>query len=340
MERTGFERVAPGAARMGSAATKVAAVVVAAVFAGLACSNQRTPVPGRPCTFDGDCASGLICTAGECEEVPPGAGGDSGGPPPLMEQESNDDHNTPTMLPIGATMQANNDSPDDIDYFEVEAPAGDPSGGYFQASLTPVGDGALRFSLHTASDSSPFFQPPGGSVGQPLFFFWAGSPGQRYLIRTARAAGDSAPSFPYKLTVAYQPIADPGESNDGSATASPITVGTQVTAYFFHGFIGTTIVPDEDWYAVHLDPGLATFDVGSVPNDIRMELSVSGPSLNERDIPGTSEGDPIGVSITIPKPDTYLVRARVLKHANFAGYGKGTVLPPSFTTAYTLTVSQ
>jgi hypothetical protein len=276
----------------------------------------------------------------------PDDGGAASGPLALTEREPNDDHNTPSLLPIGATMLASSDDANDVDCFEIEAPAGDPSGGYFQATLTQVGpaEGLLSASLYTVSDNGLLYPDAGDNVGQGVSFFWAASHGQRYQIRVqvARAADASATAVPYTIKVDYQPIADPREENDNADTASPISLGTPVSAYIFHGFITTTLPADQDWYSIDLGAGPATVTLASVPGDIQMAVQIFDSNMAPvRDLKGEGLGSGGVATIMVDNPGTHRLRALAVGRASgFKGYGDGTKLPRSFLKAYTLTVSQ
>ncbi len=101
----------------------------AAPDAGAGCGTRRTPARMRRPAV-GPMDGGI------------GDGGDAGGSEAGgMEIEPNEDRDHATPYTPGTTVVASVSSETDVDFYETVAPAGDLSGGYYQASITGVGAG-------------------------------------------------------------------------------------------------------------------------------------------------------------------------------------------------------
>ena len=130
----------------------------------------------------------------------------------VAENEPNDDIGSPTPYVVGTvvagTMGKADASMDVDDYYEVVAPAGDPSGGYFQASIAiQVGGGAVFAQVYSGFDNGPLLLADGAPAGQATFFYWAARPGERYLVRLYEGGG-VVPTFKYSFKATYTRIAD------------------------------------------------------------------------------------------------------------------------------------
>ena len=99
-------------------------------------------------------------------------------------------------------------------------PAGDPAGGYFQASITEVGEGRVKAIVYTASDNKIIHQAPAPNNGASLFFYWAGAREQKYRIEINRAGSFAAP-YKYTFKIQYTKVNDAFEPNDTSAGDAP-----------------------------------------------------------------------------------------------------------------------
>jgi hypothetical protein len=271
-----------------------------------------------------------------------------GGPIAVAEQEPNDEINAPTPYVLGTevagTMGKADGSMDINDYYEVVAPPGDPSGGYFQASIaSKPGGGAVFGAVFSAFDNGMLLLADGADPGQSTFFFWAGKPGQHYLVRLYEG-GVVVPTFQYTFKVTYTRIADELEPNDTSDTPAPLALGAPTTAYFFAGYNSSLPTADQDWYSVMLGAGTTHVTIDPVPHDVRMQFLVYDSHFQQVTTTG-SPGMNLGASIlngafTISQPGIYRIAVQAFSFVAGSVANRGVVLPDSFTRPYTITVTQ
>jgi hypothetical protein len=229
------------------------------------------------------------------------------------------------------------------DYYEVVAPATDPSGGYFQASVTGVGSGGVAAQVYSAFDNGMLLLADGAPAGQSTFFFWAARPGEHYRVRLY-LAGALVPTYAYTFKASYTRIDDPFEPNDNSDAPASLTLGTEISAYFFAGYNSSSPpVPDQDWYAVTLAAGATTLTIRSVPHDLRMQFQVYDDKFSQiaaTGSPGNNGGAGLDGAFTIVKPGTYRIGISAFSFVAGSVASRGTTLPDSFSRAYTLKVTQ
>jgi hypothetical protein len=277
---------------------------------------------------------------------PPDAGADAG-PAMVTEREPNDDKGSAAPYTLGTevagTLGAGDGSTDLTDYYEVVVPATDPSGGYFQASVSGVGSGAVAAEVYSAFDNGRLLLADGADPGQDTFFFWAGRPGQHYLVRLYEA-GAVVPTFDYRFKVTYTRIDDPSEPNDTSDTPARLVLGTPITAYFFAGFDSANPpVPDQDWYTVTLPAGGTTVSISPVPHDVRMQFQVYDANfiqLSATGAVGANPGAGLSGGFTVVNPGPHLIAISAFSFVAGSVAARGVMLPDSFTRAYTLKVTQ
>ena len=264
----------------------------------------------------------------------------------VAEQEPNDDINAPAPYVIGTevagTMGRADGSMDIVDYYEVVAPPGDPSGGYFQASVSKVeSSGAVAAQVYSAFDNGQFLLADGAGPGQSTFFYWAARPGQHYLVRLYEAGG-VVPTFKYSFKATYTRIADEYEPNDTSDTPSSLTLGAPAIGYFFSGYDSSNVpVLDQDWYQVRLAAGTAHVGITSVPHDLRIQFQVYDShfvQIAATGFVGANAGAEIDGSFTA-LDGVYRI---AISAFGFAGgvAGRGVDMPDSFTRPYMITVTQ
>jgi hypothetical protein len=245
---------------------------------------------------------------------------------------------------VKGTLGAGEGGADTIDYYEVVAPPGDPSGGYFQGAVTNVGNGVVFADIYSTVDNGRLLLADGASVGESTFFYWAGRPGQHYQVRLYEGSG-VAPTFDYTLKVTYTKIDDRFEPNDTSDAPASLVAGTPTTAYFFSGFNSAqSPTPDQDWYAVTLNPGAVTVGINPAPHDVRMQFLVyDAATFVQVSATGNVAPNP-GAAITTgaftSAGGQYLIQIQAFAFAVTSVAGRGSVPPDSFLHAYTLTVSQ
>jgi len=267
----------------------------------------------------------------------------------VPEHEPNDDKASPAPYIIGTevagTLGSGDGAVDLTDYYEVVAPATDPSGGYFQALVSKVGSGAVAAEVYSKSDSGRLLLADGADQGQDTTFFWAARPGQHYLVRLY-VAGAVLPAYAYTFKATYTRIDDPYEPNDSSDTPTTIALGTPAAAYFFNGFSSAAApTPDQDWYVVTLAQGPATVVIQPVPHDLRIQFQVyyepTFVQVAATNFVGANAGAAItNGGFTASMPGRYLIEVSAFGFAAGSVAARGTVLPDSFTRGYTLTVTQ
>ena len=274
------------------------------------------------------------------------AGADAG-PTMVAENEPNDDIGTPTPYVIGTvvagTMGKADATMDVDDYYEVVGPAGDPSGGYFQASVSiQVGGGAVFAQVYSGFDNGPILLADGAPAGQSTLFYWAARPGERYLVRLYEGGG-VVPTFKYSFKATYTRIADAYEPNDTSDTPAVIALGTPATAYFFAGYnMASAPTPDQDWYQVTLAAGDAHVSITSVPHDLRMQYQVYDSHfvlVPATGFVGANAGADLDGGFTAA-PGVYRIAISAFSFVAGSAAGRGGMPPDSFTRPYMITVTQ
>jgi hypothetical protein len=269
-------------------------------------------------------------------------------PTVIAENEPNDNLGSPTPYVVGTvvagTMGKADATMDVDDYYEVVAPAGDASGGYFQASINiEVGGGAVFAQVYSAFDNGPLLLADGAPAGQSTFFYWAARPGERYLVRLYEGAG-VVPTFKYSFKATYTRIADAYEPNDTSDAPAAIALATPATAYFFAGYnMASAPTPDQDWYQVTLAAGDTHVSITSVPHDVRMQYQVYDShfvGISATGFVGANPGADLDGGFTAPSPGVYRIAISAFSFVAGSASGRGGMPPDSFTRPYMITVTQ
>lgn len=270
------------------------------------------------------------------------------GPTVVAESEPNDDIDTPTHYVLGTevagTMGKADATTDIVDYYEVVAPAGDPSGGYFQASVNiKVGGGAVFAQVYSAFDNGQLLLADGAAAGQATFFYWAARPGQRYLVRLYEGGG-VVPTFGYSFKATYTRTADLYEPNDSSDAPASLALGTPATVYFFAGYdTSSPPTPDQDWYQVTLAAGDTHVSITSVPHDVRMQYQIYDSHFVQvaaTGFVGANAGADLDGGFTAAAPGVYRIAISAFSFLAGSAAGRGVTLPDSFTRPYMITVTQ
>jgi hypothetical protein len=273
-----------------------------------------------------------------------GPDGASSMPCGVPEMEPNDTRDNAVAYTAGAEVVACVGTEEDVDFFELTAPAGDPAGGYYQGSLTNVGSGLVEAKVYSATDNSLVLQNTYTTdVGGSLYFYWAAAPGQKYRVAVSNFSAWSTP-IKYSLKATYQKVNDTFEPNDTRETAKALTLGTAVMPYFFTGFRNGDIKPEEyqDWFSVMLGAGMVTVKVENVPTNVRPQVKLLDPNGAEVDLPdryNVTPGGSINSSVMITTAGMYRVVIDIFTVEPEAAAKEMTV-PDSFTRPYTLTVTQ
>lgn len=310
---------------------------------------EQTGTGGRDASGDTPIGSDAVAPDGPADlvGVDVGAGIDAG-PIVVTESEPNDDIDMPTPYVLGTevagTMGKSDATMDTVDYYEVVAPSGDPSGGYFQAAISHVGGGGtMAASVYSAFDKGQLLLADGAASGQLTFFFWAARPGEHYLVRLYEAGG-VIPTFDYSFKVTYTRIPDAYEPNDTSDTPASLALGMPATAYFFAGYNSSNPpTPDQDWYQVMLAAGTTQVSITSVPHDLRMQVQVYDShfvAVPSGFFVGANAGADLGGSFTTPSSGLYRIAITSFSFVAGSVAGRGVVYPDSFTRPYMITVTQ
>ena len=260
-------------------------------------------------------------------------------------EPGNNTRDNPTPYAAGSDVVGCVSDDDDIDFFSLTAPAGDLGGGYFEASLTNVGQMWADLKIYTASDNSEIVHGYATSDGGSLYFYWAAAPGQTYRIAVASFSAFKAPSR-YTLKVTYTKVDDTFEPNDTRDTAKPITLGATAQPFIFAGYKAKQVdaAAYQDWFSVTLAAGMVTVKVEDVPTDIRPDVHLykpDGTEVNDARAYNTTAGGSVMGKSTLTDAGSYKVMVEVF--SVLPETGKTTmpgVVPDSFKRPYKLTVTQ
>jgi hypothetical protein len=282
---------------------------------------------------------------------PDGGGGGSGpdassaAPCGIPEMEPNDSRDNAVPYSPGTDVTACLGADKDVDFYEMTAPAGDMAGGYYQASITNVGDGNVDAKVYSASDNSLVLQfNYTVDSGASLYFYWAAAPGQKYRVSVTPFAAWQKP-FKYTFKASYQKVNDAFEPNDSREMAKPLTLGTPVMPFFFTGFKSGMIAPAEyqDWFSFTLAAGMVTIKVENVPTNVRPQIKLLDPSGAEVNLPmayNNTEGGSLNVSAMVTAAGMYRLVVDIFSVLPDAAAPKMMMVPDNFTRPYSLTVSQ
>jgi hypothetical protein len=261
----------------------------------------------------------------------------------IPEMEPNDSRDKAVPYTVGAAAVGCLGTEDDLDFYEMTAPA-DPAGGYYQGSLTDVGDGTVSVKVYSATDNSEILGSAyTTTAGASVFFYWAAAPGEKYRLSVTGFGGWSK-AFKYTLKASYTKVSDTFEPNDTRDASKPLTLGTPVMAFFFSGFRGKDIKPEEyqDWYSVTLAAGMASLKLENVPMNVLPQIKLydaAGGMVSLDQNYNTTAGGSILTKAMIPAAGMHRVVVDVFSVPPEAS-GKAMMVPDSFTHPYTLTVSQ
>jgi hypothetical protein len=252
-----------------------ALVVGTALVAG--CTIESTPAtPGTP-----DAAT--PGTDAGAAETSSGGGCDFAEPNDVREQAKAIELN---HLYPGLCV-SNDDGADELDFFEVTAPAADKAGGLIEVQMTNVQNEGLGEIIVTSSiDNIVIFDSYKVDVGANVSGWFTASPGAKYRIQVNRFGG-AGKRFAYDLFAKYTAINDTFEPNNKKDDAKPIEVNKPVQGTFAaHSPMGDLIVgDDQDWFKVTLGAGTATIKVTNVASDYLCDVQLfdaGGQKVDEK----------------------------------------------------------
>jgi hypothetical protein len=265
------------------------------------------------------------------------------GPCGIPEFEPNDTSQTATPYTLGTAVVGCLGTTTDDDFYQLTAPAGDPSGGYFLAAVTNAA-GLAATAVVSSSDNVPVLTYNQISVGRSIYFYWATSPGQTYYVHIADypVAGTLDKST-YTLKIDYTKVDDPSEPNDTRDTPRPITLGTPITAYYFAGYkMGTLSSADYyDYYSIKTDTtGPATVTVQNVANEVSLSAAIYKPgNVFVTSASSPNYGADFTLPVTLQAGTTYNIQISAVA-GGAAATGTSQSIPDQFTRPYHLTVTQ
>jgi hypothetical protein len=275
---------------------------------------------------------------------PEAAGADAGLPCGVTEREPNDTRDIAIPYTAGADVIACLGNADDVDFYEVTAPMTDLAGGYYQGSLTNIGATDVQAQVYSARDNSLVLDnnynvDQGGS----LYFYWAAAPGEKYRVAVSKFAVLNQPAK-YTFKAVYSKLDDTFEPNDTRETAKALALSTPVMAFFFTGFRGGDIRPEEyqDWFSLTLAAGPTTIKIDNVATDVRPQVTLLDPmgeTVSVSNNYNLTPGGSLNAKATIVTAGSYRMMIDVFSVQPDAA-NKAMAVPDSFKRPYTLTVSQ
>lgn len=263
------------------------------------------------------------------------------------EASPNDTRDTPTSYTPGTDYVGCIGTNSDVDFYEVTAPQADAAGGYYAASITNVGaNGIVEIDIYEDRDNARLFQRYSETAGASLGFYFATTPGEKYLISVLDNKGTSKP-YQYTLHMDYTKIDDMYEPNDDREHAKPVKLNTPVQAYYSAG-LRDAMAGDsdwQDWYSLTLDKS-ATVSVKltSVPTNIKPTINIydpDGTEVGSGDYEVTG-GSAAGFSHAVSVSGVYTLRVAIFANTPARVGGSTTVgeVADNLTRPYMLTITQ
>ena len=250
-----------------------AAFVAGCTIATTPADPLPTPSPTPTTTVDGGSEAGPIV----------GSGCDFGEPNDIREQAKAIDLNASyTSLCV-----SNPDHADELDFFEITAPASDLAGGVVEVLLSNVKSGGLAEIIVTSvADNGVIFDAYTTDAGANVSGWLSVSPGAKYRIRVSRFGG-AGDRFAYDLSTKYTAIKDAFEPNNKKEDAKSISVNAPIEASAAAHSAKAELEPgdDDDWYKVTLAAGVATIKMTNNGSDHLCDmqlLDAAGQKVDER----------------------------------------------------------
>jgi hypothetical protein len=257
----------------------ISAIVVGAAFmAGCTISTSPTdpaltPAPTPSSTVDGGSDGGPVV----------GSGCDFAEPNDTRESAKPIDLNTPyTSLCV-----SNPDKSDELDFFEITAPAADVAGGVVEVQVTNVkNDGHPEIIVTSVVDNGVIFDAYTVDRGANVSGWLTVTPGAKYRIQVNRFGG-AGDRFAYDIVAKYTPIKDTYESNNKKEDAKAIEVNKPIEG----SAAGHSAKADleegdaDDWFKVTLGAGAATLKMTNVAADNLCDLQLfdaNGVKVDEK----------------------------------------------------------
>lgn len=187
--------------------------------------------------------------------------------------EPNDTRETAKAISLDQTYAnlcvSNPDRTDELDFFEITAPASDLAGGYVELEISNVQNGGLADMIVTSSsDNDVVFETYTTDEGASVSGWLTVAPGAKYRIQVNRFAG-AGKRFAYDLSTKYTAIKDAYEPNDKKEDAKPIALNTAIMASSAAHSARADLQAgdDQDWFKFTLAAGAANIRMSNVASD-------------------------------------------------------------------------
>jgi hypothetical protein len=319
--------------------------------AGTAGSAGSAGSGGGAGTDGGAGAGGAAGTAGTAGAAGAAGGSvDAGGPDGssgdlcgAAEANPNDDRDHATAYPLGVPMKACLQSSTDVDFYQFTLPSTPVQGGYVKIQLTDVAVTAnVEATIFAVHDNGEINAASNGTSGGSVFLYFAGKAGASFRLRVQQYTHVDSPSA-YTLTATFSGVNDVNEPNDLNAQATPITLATPATGYFFGGHEDSTPPAESTWddrFKVTLPEGEFTFALTNVAADINSEIILydANGSVVDSESDGT-KGSSVVLKHSVTSNQAGVFYVAVHPYTEFTLSGTGSTTPVFWTQPYTLTVT-
>lgn len=233
-------------------------------------------VPAEPTAGDGTGAAGDTSLAG-------GPNGEGGAPnyPPAEYEERPDkpepfDNGTSTSA-VPVTTSANLYlAGADQDWLSYTAPD-DGRAHIVSIHVDQEPNLSSNIQINAAADFEQILQTTNLGIGQTRDLYLTLGSGATALIKFARynVANTKGMAF---VTLSDTPENDSWEPNNTKDAAKTITLGQTVSGQVLNPWVAANDRPTDDWFAIELAVGTATFSVLSTPSLGRLEVEVLKPN--------------------------------------------------------------
>ncbi len=217
-----------------------------------------------------------------------------------LEEVDNNDRDNNIELPASASIWTHGT---DEDWFYIDAPPEDRA---YIITLDIAQDADARTNVQAmaAADFSVLDTVLLDQGASSSVYVTVGG-GSRTLLNFSSFADFSGRvDFTYTMT----PELDAHEPNDNIDEPASIDVDEEVSGQFIKAYISNTDKTADDWYAIELDEGVATFTFLAVPGNLRFNVSATNPSLVTESLGLTSTGALASWSFDVATSGTHYIR--------------------------------
>jgi len=258
-----------------STSLKVSSIATAlllgsAIVAG--CTITSTGASDKPDASPSPTIPGADGGGADSDTVVTGSGCDFG--------EPNDTRETAKGITLNQTYSnlcvSNPDRSDELDFFEITAPATDLAGGYVELKISNVKSAGLAEMIVTSSsDNDVVFDTYTTDQGANISGWLTVAPGAKYRIQVSRFGG-AGDRFAYDLTTKYTAIVDTYEPNNKKEDAKPVALNTAIMASSAAHAVRAELQvgDDQDWFKATLAAGTATIKMSNNASDYLCDLEL------------------------------------------------------------------